>query len=59
MNICAVVMAAGEGRLMKSKHAKVSHMLAGTPMTSWVRDEHRQAGADERGCLDGRRPELV
>ena len=26
MNICAVVMAAGEGRLMKSKHAKVSHM---------------------------------
>lgn len=59
MNICAVVMAAGEGRLMKSKHAKVSHMIAGKPMISWVRDALCQAGADEQVYIVGHRQEQV
>lgn len=59
MNICAVVMAAGEGRLMKTKHAKVAHKLAGRPMISWVKDALGQAGADDQVYIVGHKQEEV
>ena len=36
MEICAVVMAAGQGTRMKSKHSKVIHQVAGKPIVKWV-----------------------
>ena len=38
MDICAVVMAAGNGTRMKSAHSKVVHQVAGKPIVQWVAD---------------------
>jgi len=43
-NVCAVVLAAGEGTRMKSRHSKVLHRIAGKPMISYVLEALRQAG---------------
>jgi bifunctional UDP-N-acetylglucosamine pyrophosphorylase/glucosamine-1-phosphate N-acetyltransferase len=59
MNICAVVMAAGEGKRMKSKHSKVAQKAAGKPLISWVRDALCQSGADEQVYIVGHRQEEV
>jgi bifunctional UDP-N-acetylglucosamine pyrophosphorylase/glucosamine-1-phosphate N-acetyltransferase len=59
MNICAVVMAAGEGRQMASKHAKFTLPIAGKPMIGWVRDALNQAGAQEQVYIVGHRQEEV
>ena len=59
MNICAVVMAAGEGKLMMSKHAKVAHRIAGKPMISWVREALTKAGAEDQAYIVGHRQEEV
>jgi bifunctional UDP-N-acetylglucosamine pyrophosphorylase/glucosamine-1-phosphate N-acetyltransferase len=40
----AIVLAAGEGTRMKSKHAKVVHQVLDRPMIEWVVDAVRQAG---------------
>ncbi len=59
MNICAVVMAAGEGKRMKSGHAKVVHKAAGRPLVLWVRDALCEAGADDQVYIVGHRQEEV
>lgn len=46
MDVTAIIMAAGEGTRMKSKHAKVSHALLGKPMICWVVDAALDAGCD-------------
>ena len=46
MDVTAIIMAAGEGTRMKSKHAKVSHALLGKPMICWVVDAALAAGCD-------------
>jgi bifunctional UDP-N-acetylglucosamine pyrophosphorylase/glucosamine-1-phosphate N-acetyltransferase len=59
MNICAVIMAAGEGKRMKSTHAKVVHKAAGKALVCWVRDALVEAGADEQVYIVGHRQEEV
>lgn len=59
MNICAVVLAAGEGKRMKTKHAKVVHRAAGRPLVTWVRDALTRAGAREQVYIVGHRQEQV
>lgn len=64
-NVSAVILAAGEGKRMKSKHPKVSHKLLGKSMLQHLADTLREAGiydivvvighqADEvKECVDG------
>lgn len=59
MDICAVVLAAGEGKRMKSRHAKVVHRAAGKPLVNWVHDVLQQAGACEQVYIVGHRQEEV
>ncbi len=59
MDICAVVMAAGEGKRMKSGHAKVVHKAAGKPLVLWVREALTQAGANDQVYIVGHRQEEV
>ena len=46
MPINAIVLAAGEGTRMKSRHPKVAHKLLGKPLVWWTVDAARKAGAD-------------
>ena len=59
MNICAVVMAAGEGKRMRSAHAKVVHKAAGKALVCWVRDALAAAGAADQVYIVGHRQEEV
>lgn len=59
MNVCAVVMAAGEGKRMKSAHAKVVHPAAGKALVCWVRDALDAAGAVDQVYIVGHRQEEV
>ena len=46
MPITAIVLAAGEGTRMKSRHPKVAHKLLDKPLVWWTVDAARKAGAD-------------
>lgn len=46
MPINAIVLAAGEGTRMKSRHPKVAHKLLDKPLVWWSVDAARKAGAD-------------
>ena len=46
MPMTAIVLAAGEGTRMKSRHPKVMHKLLDRPLVSWVTRAARNAGAD-------------
>ena len=59
MQVCAVVLAAGEGKRMKSKHAKVVHQAAGLPLVSWVKHALDGAGAHDQVYIVGHRQEEV
>src|SRR5450756_1286625 len=59
MDICAVVMAAGEGKRMHTKHSKVVQRVAGKPLVCWVADALREAGAKEQVYIVGHRQEEV
>ena len=43
--LSAVVLAAGEGKRMRSKHSKVLHQVCGRPMIDWVLQAAEGAGA--------------
>jgi bifunctional UDP-N-acetylglucosamine pyrophosphorylase/glucosamine-1-phosphate N-acetyltransferase len=58
-SIGAVILAAGEGTRMKSKHPKVSHSLLGKPMVQHVIDSVRSAGIDEIVVVVGHKAEEV
>lgn len=45
-SLAAVVLAAGKGTRMKSRHPKVLHPVAGRPMLSYVLEAVESAGAD-------------
>ncbi|MGC7879742.1 bifunctional UDP-N-acetylglucosamine diphosphorylase/glucosamine-1-phosphate N-acetyltransferase GlmU, partial [Desulforudis sp. 1190] len=45
MSLVAVVLAAGKGTRMKSRHPKVLHQIAGRPMLHYVLDAVSEAGA--------------
>lgn len=44
--LSAVILAAGEGKRMRSKHSKVLHQVCGRPMIDWVLNAAEGAGAD-------------
>ena len=46
MSLNAIVLAAGEGTRMKSRHPKVAHKLLGRPLVWWPVHAAREAGAD-------------
>ena len=46
MPINAIILAAGEGTRMKSRHPKVAHKLLDKPLVWWTVDAARKAGAD-------------
>lgn len=46
MPINAIVLAAGEGTRMKSRHPKVAHKLLDRPLVWWSVNAAREAGAD-------------
>ncbi len=45
MPMTAIILAAGEGTRMKSRHPKVMHKLLDRPLVSWVTRAARNAGA--------------
>lgn len=57
--ISALILAAGEGKRMKSGKAKVTHSLCGKPMVEWVIDAVRKAGIDEVVLVTGKNAEQV
>ena len=59
MDICAVVMAAGDGKRMKSEHSKVVHQVAGKPIIQWVSDALCQAGCEEQVYIVGDKQEEI
>lgn len=59
MDICAVVMAAGEGKRMNSNHSKVVQIAAGKPLISWVAQALREVGATEQVYIVGHKQEEV
>ena len=46
MSLTAIVLAAGEGTRMKSRHPKVAHKLLDRPLVWWPVHAAREAGAD-------------
>ena len=46
MPMTAIILAAGEGTRMKSRHPKVLHKLLDRPLVSWVTRAARMAGAE-------------
>lgn len=52
-DICAVVMAAGEGKRMVSSKTKVVHQVAGKPIIKWVADALEEAGCNEQVYIVG------
>lgn len=55
----AVILAAGEGKRMKSEKSKVLHEVAGIPMIDWVRSAVNDAGINECIFVVGSRKEQV
>lgn len=52
-NNCAVILAAGEGKRMKSRHSKVLCEVLFKPMLGWVLDAAAAAGASDRCVVTG------
>ena len=59
MDICAVVMAAGNGTRMKSAHSKVVQQVAGKPIVQWVADALCEAGCSEQVYIVGDKQEEI
>jgi bifunctional UDP-N-acetylglucosamine pyrophosphorylase/glucosamine-1-phosphate N-acetyltransferase len=56
---CAVILAAGEGKRMKSEIPKVLHKVCGKEMVNHVIDTMRKAGLDDVNVIVGRGAEKV
>ncbi len=56
---CAIIMAAGEGKRMKSDTPKVLHKVCGKEMVNHVIDTMRAAGLDDLNVIVGRGAEKV
>lgn len=55
----AVILAAGEGKRMKSKKSKVVHKIFGKALIEWVCDAVKKAGIDESIVVVGHKSEQV
>ena len=58
-NVTALILAAGEGKRMKSEKAKVLHQVCGKAMIEWVYDAARNAGIDKCVAIVGHKAEQV
>lgn len=52
-----IILAAGEGKRMKSRHAKVLHKICGKPMISYVIEEAYKSGVDKNIVVVGHKKE--
>lgn len=59
MHKIAVVLAAGKGTRMRSKHAKVVHAIMGKPMINWVLDALEPVGFDDIHVVVGHAADQV
>lgn len=59
MYSCAVILAAGEGKRMKSSTPKVLHKICGKEMVNWVIDGIREASIDDINVVVGKGSEKV
>lgn len=59
MSICAIIMAAGEGKRMNSKKCKFVQKTAGKPIVIWVKEALCEAGAHEQVYIVGHLQEQV
>ena len=59
MAMTAIILAAGEGTRMKSRHPTVMHKLLDSPLVSWVTRAARAAGADRIVVVVGNGAEEV
>jgi bifunctional UDP-N-acetylglucosamine pyrophosphorylase/glucosamine-1-phosphate N-acetyltransferase len=57
--LIALVLAAGEGKRMKSKHSKVIHKICGKPIIKWVCDAAEEAGISNIAVVVGHRADEV
>lgn len=57
--IAAVILAAGEGKRMKSKNSKVTQKVCGKPLVKWVHRAAKEAGISESIIVIGHRAEQV
>lgn len=55
----SVILAAGMGTRMKSKMPKVLHKVCGKPLSKWVIDAFKAAGADKVCAVVGHKAETV
>lgn len=58
-NTCAILLAAGDGKRMKSKKPKVLCEVLGKPMILWVSDACKKAGIEDLCAVVGNQAELV
>jgi bifunctional UDP-N-acetylglucosamine pyrophosphorylase / glucosamine-1-phosphate N-acetyltransferase len=58
-HLMAVVLAAGEGKRMKTKHSKVVHRICGRPLIEWVCNAVKNAGIEETVVVVGHRADQV
>lgn len=58
-HLMAVVLAAGEGKRMKSKNSKVVHEIYGKALIEWVYNSVKKAGIDECVAIVGHRADQV
>ncbi len=59
MNKCAVILAGGEGKRMKSDLPKPMNEVLGKPMLRWVIDAVRAAGVDDICVVTGFKKEIT
>jgi UDP-N-acetylglucosamine diphosphorylase/glucosamine-1-phosphate N-acetyltransferase len=57
--ITALILAAGEGKRMKSKKSKLVHKICGKPMIEWVYDSIENAGIIDKVVVTGKNGEQV
>lgn len=55
----AVILAAGEGKRMKSKNSKVTHRICGKALVEWVYGAVKESGIDECVVVTGHRADQV
>lgn len=58
-NVTALILAAGEGKRMRSERAKVIHLVNGKAMIEWVFEAARDAGIEQCVAIVGHKAEQV
>jgi bifunctional UDP-N-acetylglucosamine pyrophosphorylase/glucosamine-1-phosphate N-acetyltransferase len=58
-HLMAVILAAGEGKRMKSKKSKVIHKVCGKPIIKWVYDAVKKSGIEDTVFVVGHRQDQV